>query len=170
MTMRAEKLLVILQALSAFPQMFDYIHDKKDDVTIPSGKIVDIVRYENMAGMLLDATFSVTSQDIILRFTIDTNTFELTPRGIWQWGKGREERRLFRILRYDPDYNLFVWGFYPDPPYQITEKVLITMENATADDVVASWHVYMLMFTDELRNYLREIVESKAESEGEGEG
>jgi len=166
MSMRAEKLLVISQFLSACPEMFDYIHDIRDNVTIPSGKITDIVRYEGMAGLLIDAKIKVTSPDILFRFTIDTDTFEVTPRAIWEESLGREERRLFRILRYDPDYKLFIGGLCPDPLYPITEKILVALSNTTDEDVVASWHIFLMKFTDKLRSLLEEVLEEEEEVEG----
>ena len=166
MTMRAEKLVAISQFLPAFPKLFDWIHDRKDDVTVGAGELVELVRYEDVKGLFLDGTLQTTSDEMVIRFTIDTITFEVVPKALWQMGLGKEERRNFRIIRYDPDNKIFVGGLYPDPPYPFTESISVSVLNPTTEDVVVSWHIYFLQYTEELLAMMDEMMRENEEKEG----
>jgi len=166
MTMRAEKLVAISQFLPAFPKLFDWIHDRKDDVTVGAGELVELVRYENVRGLLLDATLKTTSDVMVIYFTIDTITFEVTPKMLWEMGLGKEERRNFRIIRYDPDNKIFVGGLYPDPPYPFTESISVSVLNPTTEDVIVSWHIYFLQYTEELLAMIDEMMRENEKKEG----
>jgi len=158
MTMKAEKLVAISQFLSAFPKLFDWVRDKKDNVTVGAGELVELVRYKDVKGLILDATLKTTSDEIVFYFTIDAITFEITLKALWEAGLGREERRNFRIIRYDPDNKIFIGGFYPDPPYPFTESIAVSVLNPTTEDVVVSWHIYFLQYTEELIAMLEEMM------------
>ena len=166
MTMKAEKLVAISQFLPAFPKLFDWIHDRKDDVTVGAGELVELVRYEDVRGLLLDATLKTTSDEVVIHFTIDTITTEVVPKVLWQMGLGKEERRNFRIIRYDPDKKIFVGGLYPDPPYPFTESISVSVLNPTTEDVVVSWHIYFLQYTEELLAMIDEMMRENEEKEG----
>ena len=166
MTMRAEKLVAISQFLPAFPKLFDWVHDRKENVTVGAGELVELVRYEDVKGLFLDATLQTTSDEMVIRFTIDTITFEVVPKALWQMGLGKEERRNFRIIRYDPDNKIFVGGFYPDPPYPITESISVSVLNPTTEDIVVSWHIYFLQYTEELLAMIDEMMRENEEKEG----
>jgi len=168
MTMRAEKLVAISQFLPAFPKLFDWVHDKKENVTVGAGELVELVRYEDVKGLFLDATLQTTSDEMIIRFTIDTITFEVVPKALWQMGLGKEERRNFRIIRYDPDYKIYIGGFYPDPPYPFTESIAVSVLNPTTEDVIVSWHIYFLQYTEELLAMIDEMMRENEEKEGVG--
>ena len=166
MTMRAEKLVAISQFLPAFPKLFDWVHDRKDNVTVGAGELVELVRYEDVAGLLLDGTIQTSSPDMVIRFTIDTITFEVTPKSLWQMGLSKEERRNFRIIRYDPDYQIYIGGFYPDPPYPFTENIAVSVLNPTTEEIVVSWHIYFLQYTEELLAMIDEMMRENKEKEG----
>ncbi|MCD6138047.1 MAG: hypothetical protein J7J91_05630 [Deltaproteobacteria bacterium] len=170
MSMRAEKLVAISQFLSAFPKLFDYVHDRKENITVGAGKFVELLKYEDVRGLLLDATLQTTTDEMVIHFTIDTISFEVVPKELWRMGLGKEERRNFRIIRYDPDYKIFIGGFYPDPPYPITESIAVSVLNPTTEDAVVSWHIYFLKYTEELLTMIDEMMRSEEEEEGEGGG
>jgi len=136
MTMRAEKLVAISQFLPAFPKLFDWVLDRKDDVTVGAGELVELVRYENVRGLLLDATLKTTSDEMVIHFTIDTITTEVVPKVLWQMGLGKEE--------------------------SITVSVL----NPTSEDIVVSWYIYFLQYTEELLAMIDEMMRENEEKEG----
>ena len=158
MTMKAEKLVAISQFLSAFPKLFDYVYDEKEEVIVESGKLVELVRYENVKGLFMNGTLMTSSEETVFHFTIDTYKFEGTVKGLWEMGLGVEEERSFRLIRYDPDYKIFVVGFTPNPPYPFTESIAISVLNPTAEDIEVSWYVNFLQYTEELVAMLDEMM------------